>query len=152
MTAAPAEERQIWPEQWAVQAMVDAGRIEHRMRLALAAAPQEPADERRHQSEQAVRRHLADARAACRRKGKRRWRAARDRWRGTSVEQAYRNLHAAKIFLVDLLTDADVDVQVAEVSARTAVVLDRNDPRGVEFDKALQSTDPGVRRAVIKQA
>src|SRR5439155_27066153 len=29
---------------------------------------------------------------------------------------------------------------------------DRNDPRRVEFDKALQSTDPGVRRAVIKQA
>src|SRR5436309_4669802 len=146
---APADERLVWPEQWAVQAMVDAGRIEHRMRVALAAVPR---DDRRDQSEQAVRRHLAEARAACRRRSKRRWRTVRDRWRGTSVEQAYRNLHAAKIFLVDLVADADVDVQVAEVSARMGLVLDRNDPRRTEFEKALQSTDPAVRRAAMKQA
>src|SRR5439155_22355065 len=63
-----------------------------------------------------------------------------------------RNLHAAKILLVDLVADADVDVQVAEVSARMGLVLDRNDPRRTEFEKALQSTDPAVRRAAMKQA
>jgi hypothetical protein len=75
-----------------------------------------------------------------------------DRWRGTSVEQAYRNLHSAKIFLVDLLPPPEVAAFVPEVRARMAAVLDRNDPRRVDAEKALQSSDPATVQVALKQA
>jgi hypothetical protein len=68
------------------------------------------------------------------------------------VEQAYRNLHSAKIFLVDLLPSPEIAVLAPEVCARMAAVLDRNDPRRTEAEKALQSTDPAVVRIALKQA
>jgi hypothetical protein len=68
------------------------------------------------------------------------------------VEQAYRNLHSAKIFLVDLLPPPEVAALVPEVRARMAAVLDRNDPRRVDAEKALQSCAPVTVRATLKQA
>jgi len=61
-------------------------------------------------------------------------------------------LHSAKIFLVDILPDPEVGALVPEVCARMAAVLDRNDPRRTEAEKALQSPDPGTVRAALKQA
>src|SRR4051794_19812897 len=89
----------LWPEHWAVQAALDADRIQHRLSIATAV----PLTAAELQAKAAVEDHLAEARSACRPTGRRKRRGLRDKWRGTSVERAYLHLHAAKIFLVDVL-------------------------------------------------
>jgi hypothetical protein len=133
---------------WAIQVRVDADRVDYRMR-GLRSTTQDPALKA---SEEAVTHHLGAARAACERPDKHRPRAAVDWWRGSSVEGAYRNLHSAKISLVDMLPGADVAALVPEVCTRIGAALDRNDPRRTEAEKAMQSTDPVVVRAALKQA
>jgi hypothetical protein len=137
-----------WPEQWAIQVAVEADRIEGRMRIALAA---ERPDGDHRASREAIEHHLAEARAACRRPPRRWSRGLRDRWRGTSVEQAYRNTHSAKVFLVDLLPVAELQMLAPEVGSRLAV-LDRADPRRVEAERLLTDADSRTRRAALKQA
>ncbi|RZU76076.1 hypothetical protein EV384_4679 [Micromonospora kangleipakensis] len=61
-------------------------------------------------------------------------------------------MHTAKVFLVDLLPTVEVNALTADVSARMATVLHRNDPRRVEAEKSLQSPNVRVRRAALKQA
>lgn len=137
-----------WPEQWAIQVAVEADRIEGRMRIALAA--ERPDDDHR-ASREAIEHHLVAARAATRRPPRRWSRGLRDRWRGTSVEQAYRNTHSAKVFLVDLLPVVELQMLAPEVSSRLAV-LDRADPRRVEAERLLTDADSRTRRAALKQA
>lgn len=148
MQTRPDQPPRLWPEQWATHASVEAGRLEHRMRVAQAAS----LDVEHKPIEEAVVHHLEAVRTACHRSGRRRWRGTRDRWRGTSVEQAYRNLHAAKTFLVDLLPEPDRDALVPEVSARLSTVLDPNDVRRTEAERMLRSADAGVRRAALRRA
>jgi hypothetical protein len=138
----------VWPEQWAVQASVAANRVENRLSIALptAATPAQQA------VRDAVCRHVEEARGACRCSGRRTTRGIRDRWRGTSVEQAYLNLHAAKVFLVEVLPDAELDAVVPDVATRLGMALDRNDPRRVEAERLLATAEGPARRAVIKQA
>lgn len=148
---APGAGRQgdLWPEAWAIQASIEADRIHHRMR----AAQLDPAlDVRGRASVEAVTHHLDEARAACRRSRGRRRRGWRDRWRGTSVERAYRHLHTAKIFLLDLLPEPDVDAVIPGVSARLSVLCQHRDPRLLAAEKGLQSAEPVTRRAALKQA
>jgi hypothetical protein len=149
--ATPTEARQPrpWPEQWAIQVAVEADRIEGRLRIALAS--ERPDDDHR-ASREAIERHLVQARAACHRPPRRRLRGLRDRWRGTSVEQAYRNAHSAKVFLVDLLPPTELQTLAPEVSSRLASVLDRADPRRVEAERLLTDADGRTRRAALKQA
>jgi hypothetical protein len=45
-------------------------------------------------------------------RGRFRWRSLIDRWRGTSVECANCNLHAAKIALVDVLDEREVNARI----------------------------------------
>ena len=139
---------QLWAEQWAIQVAVEADRVERRMRLRVSGDD----GSQRNSSEEAVVQHLEAARSACKRSSTRRRRGVWDRWRGTSVEQAYRNLHSAKIFLVDLLSPLEVAALVPEVCARMAAVLDRNDPRRVDAEKVLQSSDPATVQVTLKQA
>lgn len=138
---------ELWPEQWAIQVAVDADRVERRMRIIQSAAGHD--NPQRTSIAEAVTHHLEAARTACRCRSRWRQRGVRDRWRGTSVEQAYRNLHSAKIFLVDILPPPEVAALVPEVCARMAAVLDRNDPRRTDAEKALQSSDPAT---ALKQA
>jgi hypothetical protein len=138
----------IWPEQWAVQASVAADRVEHRLSIALP-TPATPAQQA---VKDAVCGHVEQARVACRCADRKATRGLRDRWRGTSVERAYLNLHAAKVFLVDVLPDAELDAVVPDVSTRLAMALDRNDPRRVEAERLLGTTEGPARRAVVKQA
>lgn len=153
-----ADDRRLWPEQWAVQAAVEADRLDHRMRVALANGadgrdgPASSLADHRMRSKEAVEHHLAATRQACERPPRRWRRRPRERWRGSQVEQAYRSMHAAKVFLVDLLPDAEVDALRPDVSARMGVVLDRADPRRIEAEKSLQSEDSMVRRIALKQA
>jgi hypothetical protein len=149
MTPQSIPPQELWPEQWAIQVAVDADRVERRMRTIRPNGDDSP---QRRLTEEAVTQHLEAARSACKRPSPRRRRGILDRWRGTSVEQAYRNLHSAKIFLVDLLPPPEVAAFVPEVRARMAAVLDRNDPRRVDAEKALQSSDPATVQVALKQA
>jgi hypothetical protein len=149
MTRAADASPSLWPEQWAIQASVEADSIEHRMRVALATRP---LDEGRKAAARGIEELLAAAREATRRQGRRRWRGPLDRWRGTSVERAYQSLHAARVFLVHLLPDDDVDALAPGVVARAATILRTDDPRRVEIDQ-LPSMPPGpAKRATLRQA
>ncbi|MCU7726885.1 hypothetical protein ODJ79_24430 [Actinoplanes sp. KI2] len=137
-----------WPEQWAVQASVDAERICNRLD-AVTARRLTPAEAA---SKAAVTKHLEQARDACRCTRKLRRRGWRDRWRGSSIERAFLHLHAAKIFLIDLLPPAELEAVVPDVTTRLAMALDRNDPRRVEAETQLRTVQGPARRAVLKQA
>ncbi|RSM53716.1 hypothetical protein DMB66_38595 [Actinoplanes sp. ATCC 53533] len=131
-----------------MQVSVEADRIEHRMRAATADALTGPEAV----SKAAVERHLTRAREACRCRSKLKRRGLRDKWRGTSVESAYMHLHAAKIFLVDLLPGPEFEAVVPDVTTRLAMVLDRNDPRRLEAEELLRRSRRKQRRAALKQA
>ncbi|WP_030436910.1 hypothetical protein [Actinoplanes subtropicus] len=137
-----------WPEQWAVQASVEVERIGNRLDAVTARG----LNRAEAASKAAVTRHLEQAWDACRATGKHRWRGWRDRWRGSSVERAFLHLHAAKIFLVDLLPPVELEALVPDVTTRLAMALDRNDPRRVEAEAQLRTVQGPARRAVLKQA
>jgi hypothetical protein len=146
--SSPHDSQPPWPEQWAVQASVDVERIRNRL-VAVTARTLTDAETA---SKTAVEHHLDQAQDACRCGPRRKRRSRRDKWRGTSVEQAYLHLHAAKNFLVDLLPPAELDALVPEVTTRMAMVLDRHDPRRVEAEARLRVAHGAARRAVVKQA
>ncbi|MFG1610234.1 hypothetical protein [Actinoplanes sp. NPDC049265] len=138
----------LWPEHWAVQADLEADRIQHRLNIATARdlTPSEM------EARAAVEHHVTEARTACRSAGRFGRRGMLDRWRGASVERAYLHLHSAKIFLVDVLPEPEFAAIVPEVATRLGQALGRNDPRRVEGERALQTSTGPVRRAAVKQA
>ena len=149
MTQTTTEQRpRLWPEPWAAQAFVQANSIEHQMRVAAAAAP---LDARRQAAVEAVERLVAAARHALQPRSWWPWRGPFDRWRGTSVELAYQSLHAAKVFLVDLLPREDVDALTPAVLARVAMSLPPDDLRRLNID-TLETAPPTEKRAGVKQA
>jgi hypothetical protein len=149
----PDESPSLWSEQWAIQASVEADAIEHRMRVALAAGP---LDENRRATAEAIAELVASAREATqrrrRRRFSRRFRGPFDRWRGTSVERAYQSLHAARVFLVELLPAEDVNALAPSVVARAATILSRDDPRRLEIDRLLHMPPGPAKRAALRQA
>lgn len=50
-------------------------------------------------------------------------------WRGTLVEAAYRNLHAARAQIVDLYEEGELEAEVPSAIARAQTGLHREDPR-----------------------
>jgi hypothetical protein len=147
--AADDEAPSLWPEQWATHVSVEADGIEYRMRVALAA---EPENEDRRATARAIEALLATARRAARRRGSWRWRGPFDRWRGSSVEGAYQSLHAARVFLVNLLPDAEVDALAPSVVARAATVLKSDDPRRAQIDRLPGMPAGPAKRAVLREA
>jgi hypothetical protein len=143
-----ADNERLWPEQWAVDAWVKAASIESRMRVASAG---QPVDAKRQASIDAIQQLLATARDATQQRRWRRWRGAMDRWRGTSVGRAYQSLHAAEIFLVDLLPDEEIDALVPRILARDTTELDRDDPRRDQIEQLLKATSTS-KRASVKSA
>jgi hypothetical protein len=141
---------ELWPEPWAIQVTVEANRIGQRVTTIRANGA--PDDQNLNVGEKAVEFHLQTAREACKRSRKWRRRGLSDRWRGASVELAYRSLHSAKISMVDVLPDPDVAALVPEVSARLATTLERNDPRRAGAESAMQSPDRKLVRAAVRQA
>ena len=143
------DEAELWPEHWAVQADLEADRIEHRLEVATARMLT-PAEL---EAKRAVERHVTKARAACRSgTGIRKRRRVRDQWRGTSVERAYLQLHAAKIFLIDVLPDGEFEALLPDITTKLGMVLDRNDPRRIEGERLMSGTTGLARRAAAKQA
>ncbi len=68
-------------------------------------------------------------------------------WRGTLIEAAYQNLHAAESMLVRLYDDAEVEAEMPEAVARVEAGLHQNDRRRVEAARALRMP-PGPRKRV----
>ena len=52
-------------------------------------------------------------------------------WRGTLIEAAYQNLHAAESLIVGLYNDDEVDAEIPEAKARIEAGLSAYDPRRV---------------------
>lgn len=132
---------------WPRQVKVEITRIENRMRVALVgnACP------RRQAVADAIRAHLSEADAVIRRRDWFMHRNPFDWWRGTSIEQAYRSLHAARVFLVELVGDEDVDALVPGVLARVQSCLPATDPQRIELEK-LPNVDGKIKRAKLIRA
>jgi hypothetical protein len=143
-----ADIERLWPEQWAVDAWVKAASIEARMRVASAGLPD---DAKRQASVAAIERLLITARAATQQRRWLHWRGLFDRWRGTSVGRAYQSLHAAEIFLVDLLPDEEIDALIPRILVRDTTDVDGDDPRRAQIDQLLQATAKS-KRAAVKSA
>jgi hypothetical protein len=148
-TTADDEAPSLWPEQWATHVSVEADGIEHRMRVALATGGD---GQDRKATARAIEVLLDAARRAARRRGRWRWRGPFDRWRGSSVEGAYQSLHAARIFLVNLLPDTEVDALTPSVVARAATTLNSDDPRRVQIDQLTTMPADRAKRAVLREA
>jgi hypothetical protein len=65
-------------------------------------------------------------------------------WRGTLIEAAYQNLHAAEAEIVMLYSEFEVDAEFPEAVARIQTGLSRDDPRFAESLKVVDS--PLLRR------
>jgi len=63
-------------------------------------------------------------------------------WRGTLIDAAYQNLHAAESLVVGVSTDAQVEAEVPEAVARVEAGLQRDDPRRQSALELLEG-DPG---------
>lgn len=73
-------------------------------------------------------------------------------WRGTLVEAAYRNLHAARAQMVDLYDRNQLRAEIPLVVARANTTLRRDDPRRVTVAdleaESMESLRPRMRRVV----
>ncbi|RYV52088.1 hypothetical protein [Pengzhenrongella frigida] len=136
--------KQLWAEQWAVDASVKADSIESQLNQALAVRPP---DAKTTVTTDAIMKLIDRSRSVTTRD--RRRRGLKDSWRGTSVGQAYQSLHAAEILLLDVLPDAEVDAMVPQLMARAAEVLARDDPRWVALE-SLPDLEPDARRAYLR--
>lgn len=136
------------PETWTRHVLVEADSIEHQLDVALTDGADTP---RRVPAAAAVRAHLSCARAAAiTRSG--RFRRQFDWWRGTSIEQAYRSLHAARIFLIDVLPAAEMEALIPTAMARTGSALHPTDPRRIQFEKLPMLRGSAEKRAELKIA
>ncbi len=71
-------------------------------------------------------------------------------WRGTLVEAAYRNLHAARVQLFDLYDENQLRAEIPIVVARANATLQREDPRRVTVQDLEAETFP-ARRARVRR-
>ena len=97
-----------------------------------------------------VRRLLAKAESATPRKDPRPSRVG-NWWRGTLIEAAYQNVHAAEAEIVRLYDDAEVAAALPDAVARVEASLHRDDPRR-RAAHDLHELAPSDRRAALLRA
>lgn len=76
-------------------------------------------------------------------------------WRGSLIEAAYQNLHAAEALIVGLYDRDEVEAEIPEAVARVEASLDRDDPRRqavAELANAGVSTSLERARADLRKA
>ena len=71
-------------------------------------------------------------------------------WRGTQVESAYLHLHVARVAMVDLYDEDDLEAEIPRAVARVQGALHRDDPRRVG-QEALTDKDPRALRASLSR-
>src|SRR4051794_34785477 len=73
-------------------------------------------------------------------------------WRGTLVEAAYRNLHAARAQMVDLYDRNQLRAEIPLVVARANATIHRDDPRRITVEdfeaESVESLRPRMRRVI----
>ena len=116
---------------WPQQVRVEVTRIRHQTRIARARSTSAHADA----LVEAIEAHLCDAEAVIRQRPWYRRAAVLDWWHGTSIEQAFRSLHAARAFLVDLIPDSALDPLIPGAIARVGSCLQPADPRRLEVER-----------------
>jgi hypothetical protein len=132
---------------WPRQVKVEITRIENRANIALV----DNSCPHRRAIVKAIRAHLAEAEAAIRRRSRIMLPNPVGWWRGTSVEQAYRSLHAARVLLVEIVSDDDIDALIPGVLARVQSRLPATDPQCIAVEE-LPCKDPKIRRATLVRA
>jgi hypothetical protein len=77
-----------------------------------------------------------------------------DRWRGTSIERAQYFLHAARIAMVDLMSDAELAAYLPPAMARLDTCLAPTDVRRAAIEKTLRRGQLSLaeKRAALKSA
>ena len=126
----------LWPEPWASHAAVQATAIAGELNRTLAKPHLT-------EVELAVRenvRHLLHKARAATKRGSSRWRRPLDRWRGTSVERSHFYLHAAKIAIVDVLDEQEIDARIPGAVARVSTCLPPTDLRRPSIEALLDVT------------
>lgn len=74
-------------------------------------------------------------------------------WRGTLIDAAYQNLHAAEILMTSIYDDAHAEAEIPEAIARVEARLDRDDPRrAAAIALAGHSRSSADRRARLAKA
>jgi hypothetical protein len=71
-------------------------------------------------------------------------------WRGTLVDAAYQNLHAARALMVDVYDDAEVAAEIPIAVARSQRTLHRDDPRRLG-PEAFTNRSEVQRRAFLRR-
>jgi hypothetical protein len=132
-----AARRRIWVQQVAVAA----DKLEMRVRAARARGGLTPSQE---VVADGVDRCLQKARAAAFRDDPIPGRLA-NWWRGTLVEAAYRNMHAARAQLFDLMDRDELRAEIPMVVARANATLHRDDPRRITVEELEAETTEGLR-------
>jgi len=72
-------------------------------------------------------------------------------WRGTLVDTAYQNLHAARAQMIDVYDEAELTAEIPRALARSQAGLHREDPRQVD-GPTLLSLPLASRRAVLQRS
>jgi hypothetical protein len=72
-------------------------------------------------------------------------------WRGTLVESAFQNLHAARAQMVDVYADDELAAEIPAAVARTQQTLHPDDPRRL-VGEALPKMATGQQRAFLRHA
>ncbi len=74
-------------------------------------------------------------------------------WRGTLVEAAYQNLHAARAQIVELYSEDELRAEIPQAVARAQKTLHRDDPRRTAADQVLQAIDqpPERNRPIVSR-
>ncbi|HEU4540511.1 MAG TPA: hypothetical protein VFR23_05240 [Jiangellaceae bacterium] len=125
---------------WVQHVNVDADTLQTRVQAARARGL-DPAQER---IAEGVLRHVEWAREAANRKDPRpRW--FFNWWRGTVTEAAYRQLHAARAQMVDLLEDDELPAELHGAVARAELSLPRDDPRRVSLQQLVKEPPERMR-------
>ncbi|WP_157372304.1 hypothetical protein [Arthrobacter sp. Soil736] len=71
-------------------------------------------------------------------------------WRGTLVEAAYRNMHAARAQIIDLYSSEELRAEIPMVVARANAALHRDDPRRISIPD-LEAEPLGSQRARMRR-
>lgn len=70
-------------------------------------------------------------------------------WRGSLAEEAYANLHAARVQMIDLISEEELDAEIPGVLARTRRAIRADDPRRMTA-AGLAALTPTARRARVR--
>lgn len=147
-----SEGRQPLKRVWVQNVEVNARVLEARLRTLR--ARRGTASRAAHELDRSVGELLTAARRAATRKAPVPGRVA-NWWRGSLIEAAYQNLHAAEALIVGLYDHEEGEAEIPEALARVEASLDRDDPRRravAELATTAASLGPDRARAEVRKA